>query len=193
MYIDEQAVRPAHPSALPASAPGTADTLDGVDLEALFRDYGACCQALARGVLRDENLAQDVVQEAFLDHWRGASFDATRGTRRHWLLMLTHRRAVDRARYEQRRVCSTFEVAPEQESARRGPEDVALARVLAVTVRQALGTLPRVQQEALTLAYWGGYTQREIADITRAPLGTVKTRTRNGMISLREVLRDQCD
>ena len=192
MYVDEQAVRPVHPSALPALSPGAADTVD-VDLEALFRDYGACCHALARGVLRDEKLAQDVVQEAFLDHWRGASFDVTRGTRRHWLLMLTHRRAVDRARYEQRRVCSTFEAAPEQESARRGPEDVALARVLAVTVRQALGTLPRVQQEALTLAYWGGYTQREIADITRAPLGTVKTRTRNGMISLREVLREQRD
>ena len=193
MYTDEQAVRPAHPCALPPPAPCAVDTVEIVELEDLFRDYGACCRALARGVLRDEELAQDVVQEAFLDHWRGATFDATRGTRRRWLLMLTHRRAVDRARYEQHRVSSTFESAPEQASARRGPEDLALARVLAVKVREALGTLPRVQQEALALAYWGGYTQREIAQITRAPLGTVKTRTRNGMISLREVLRDQRD
>lgn len=163
------------------------------DLEALFSAYGGSCYRLARTILLDEALAQDVVQEAFLEHWRNRAFDATRATHRTWLLMLTHRKAVDRVRHEQRRSHLPLEAAAEPVSMRRSPEDLAVARAMAPEVRAALDTLPKVQREALSLAYWGGYTQREIAGITRTPLGTVKTRTRAGLISLRELLGDGRD
>ena len=159
------------------------------DLEALFSSHGASCYLLARTILRDAELAQDAVQEAFLEHWRDRTFDATRSKHRTWLLMLTHRKAVDRVRYEQRRSHLPMDAAAEPASTRRSPEDLAMAHVMAPHMRAALNRLPQVQREALTLAYWGGYTQREIAEITRTPLGTVKTRTRAGMISLRETLR----
>lgn len=133
------------------------------------------------------------VQNAFLEHWRNRSFDATRSTHRTWLLMLTHRRAVDRVRYAQRRSSLSLEAAPEPVSTRRGPENLTLADIVAPGVRAALETLPQAQRDVLTLAYWGGYTQREVAEITRAPLGTVKTRMRNGMISLRSALGDERD
>ena len=159
------------------------------DLEGLFEAYGASCYFLARNILRDKQLAQDAVQEAFLEHWRNRAFDATRSTHRSWLLMLTHRKAVDRVRHEQRRSYLPMEAAAEQVSTRRGPEELAVAAVMAPHVRAALTTLPQAQQEALTLAYWGGYTQREIAEITHTALGTVKARMRVGMISLRQALR----
>ena len=193
LSVDEQAARPAHPSALPLLGRCPAGAVEALELEALFASDGAACYALARRILRDAELAQDVVQEAFLEHWRGTSFDASRSTRRSWLLMLTHRKAVDRVRYEQRRVLSPLESAPEPVSERRGPEDLAMAAVLAPKVRAALSTLPRVQQEALALAYWGGYTQREIAAITKTPIGTVKTRTQSGLISLRHALGHERD
>jgi RNA polymerase sigma-70 factor (ECF subfamily) len=171
---------------------GSTGALGDVDLETLFTAYGPSCYGLARSILRDADLAQDVVQEAFLDHWRSASFDATRSTHRRWLLMLTHRKAVDRVRHEQRRTSLPLDAAAfDEESTRRGPEDLALAHVLTPKVRAAVATLPAVQREALALAYWGGYTQREVALITGAPLGTVKTRMRNGMIELRELLQDE--
>jgi RNA polymerase sigma-70 factor (ECF subfamily) len=169
------------------------DTADLVELEALFAAYGRSCYGLARSVVRDPDMAQDVVQEAFLEHWRNANFDASRSTHRRWLLMLTHRKAVDRVRYEQLRTCAPLEAAPEPESTRRGPDDLAMASLLAPKVRAALATLPTVQQRVLALAYWGGHTQAEIASITHTPLGTVKTRTRNALIALRQALRDERD
>lgn len=183
-------------SALPAvqaSHLGPARLVEDADLDALMTSHGAVCFRLARRLLRDAGLAQDVVQEAFFEHWRSGGFDPTRSTPRVWLLMLTHRKAVDRVRHEQRRTYSCLEGVPEKASPRRGPEDAALARLLAPKVHAALATLPSVQQTALSLAYWGGYTQREIAEITRTPLGTVKTRMRSGMISLRHALRDERD
>jgi RNA polymerase sigma-70 factor (ECF subfamily) len=162
-----------------------------VDLEVLYKAYGSACYGLARRILRDPELAQDAVQEAFLQHWRSAGFDASRSTHRSWLLMLTHRKAVDRVRHEEHRASSSLESAPEQPSTRRGPEELALASVQTPKVRAALAALPRVQREALALAYWGGYTQREVAGITRTPLGTVKTRMRSGMITMRETLADE--
>lgn len=108
--------------------------------------------------------------------WRNRTFDATRATHRTWLLMLTHRKAVDRVRHEQRRSHLPMDTAVDPASTGRGPEELAMASHMAPQVRAALTTLPRVQQEALALAYWGGYKQREIAEITQTPVGTVKTR-----------------
>jgi RNA polymerase sigma-70 factor (ECF subfamily) len=171
---------------------GFGDAAEGVDLSALFSAYGASCYSLARSILRDKDLAQDVVQEAFLEHWRSKAFDASLSTHKRWLLMLTHRKAVDRVRREQRRAWSPLlETTPEEASPQRSPEDAALANVLAPKVREALSALPKPQQQALALAYWGGYTQREIAEMTGTPLGTVKTRMRSGMIALRRDLSDE--
>jgi RNA polymerase sigma factor (sigma-70 family) len=189
----EQAGRAAHPPPPTSVESGPTTPVDVVELDVLFASYGACCYGLARSILRDADLAHDVVQEAFLDHWRGKTFDATRSTHRSWLLMLTHRKAVDRVRHEQRRTGLPLEVAPEQVTTRRGPEDLALADDQALRVRAALGTLSQVQREALTLAYWGGYTQREVADLTDTPLGTVKTRMLSGMVALRRALADERD
>lgn len=187
----KQGAQAAGTAVLHARRPQRGLPVDLVELEALFEAYGGHCFALARRVLRDKHLAQDVVQEAFLDFWQSTTFDATRSTARSWLLMLTHRKAVDRVRYEQRRSVLALDVAREQVSTQRGPESLALASVLTTHVRAALSTLPQVQAEALGLAYWGGYTQREVAQITGVPLGTAKSRMRDGMVALREALSDQ--
>lgn len=168
-------------------------TVEVVDLETLFDAYGHCCYGLARRILRDEHLAQDAVQEAFLEHWRSAAFDATLSTHRRWLMMLTHRKAVDRVRHEQLRSVEPWEASPEQVSTLRGPEDLAMANDLACRVRAALASLPPVQREAVELAYLGGFKQREIAEMTDTPIGTVKTRMRSGMIALGHALRDERD
>ena len=191
MTTDTQIRRPAQPSARLSLGRGSADTFEVVEWEALFTSCGAACYNLARSIIRDPNLAEDVVQEVFLQLWLDTNFDATRSTPVRWLLMLTHRKAVDRIRHEERRKASSLEAVAEQVSAQRGPEDLAMAHVLAPKVRAALATLPQVQQEVLALAYWGGYTQREVAGIIGVPLGTVKTRMRNGMFLLRTALRDE--
>ena len=193
MRVD-QVARRAHPSSRVASQEvRPADAVGDDDLEAMFQSHGASCYGLARSILRCPDLAHDAVQEAFLEHWRSTTFDQTRSTHRRWLLMLTHRQAVNRVRHEERRKTSPMDESAEQASTGRGPEELAMASHMAPKVRAALNALPRVQRDALALAYWGGYTQREIAGITKTPIGTVKTRMRNGMIALRAALRDERD
>lgn len=182
------------PAAAPSAPPHlvlTPTDAAGAELKALFAAFGTSCYGLARSILRDADMAQDVVQEAFLDHWRSQRFDAARATQRSWLLMLTHRKSVDRVRYEQRRTYSRLERTPEQPTTEPAPEDLAMMSLLAPKVRAALAELPQVQRRTLVLAYWGGYTQAEISKITHAPLGTVKTRSRNGLIALRRTLGDE--
>jgi RNA polymerase sigma-70 factor (ECF subfamily) len=164
---------------------------DGAALEALYRRYGRPCYGLARRILADDQFAQDVVQEVFLTVWRDASrFDASRGGFSSWLLSMTHHKAVDAVRREEnlrkRRTTSEGLEMRESDAPEVGEEVWSLLR--RSRVREALQTLPPVQREALTLAYFGGYTQREIAGLTTTPLGTVKTRMLAGMKRLRETL-----
>lgn len=157
----------------------------------LHDEHVGACLALARRVLDDREKAEDVVQEAFLDAWRHADrFDPQRSSMRNWLLMLTHRKAVDRVRHDALR--ATVSLGPTEQicDPARGPEQLALAALLTEPVHRAMASLPAVQREALVLAYWGGLTQREIAATTRCPIGTVKTRTRNGMLTLARLLRE---
>ncbi len=159
---------------------------DADGLEALYALHGPTCYGLALAVLRDALDAEDAVQEAFVDLWRSrACFDARRSSVRSWLLMLTHRRAVDRVRSEQRR--RTSELGPEHDfpDDRSGPDAQVITAQLAEQAQAALATLPPTQREALVLAYWGGYTQREIASLTGTPIGTVKSRMHAGMRELR--------
>jgi RNA polymerase sigma-70 factor (ECF subfamily) len=161
---------------------------DGEALEALYRRYGRPCFGLARRILTDEQFAQDVVQEVFLTVWRDAArFDASRGGFSTWLLSMTHHKAVDAVRREEnlRKRRTTAEALDDRASEAPQVEDQVWSLLRRERVRTVLKTLPEVQREALTLAYFGGYTQREIAGLTSTPLGTVKTRMLAGMRRMR--------
>jgi RNA polymerase sigma-70 factor (ECF subfamily) len=138
-------------------------------------------------VLVDRAQSEEVLQEIFLELWQSASrFSPKRGQGRTWVLTIAHRRAVDRVRAAQASVDRDVRVgfrdlaAPFDAVA----EDVEL-RIEARRVVEALALLPDTQREALTLAYYGGYSQREIAALTGTALGTVKTRMRDGLSRLR--------
>jgi RNA polymerase sigma factor (sigma-70 family) len=166
---------------------------DAGALEALYDRYGRAAYSLARRILTEETLAQDVVQEVFLSLWRNAArFDAGRGTVATYLLSMTHHRAVDVVRREENlRRWRTSEDGLELEPD-PGPrvEEEVEASERRAQVRAALGELPAAQREALLLAYFGGYTQREVAALVGVPLGTVKTRMAAGMRKMRAALQD---
>ncbi|HVE62676.1 MAG TPA: sigma-70 family RNA polymerase sigma factor [Mycobacteriales bacterium] len=164
---------------------------DGAALESLYSRYGRPCFGLARRILTDEQLAQDVVQEVFLTVWRDASrFDASRGGFSSWLLAMTHHKAVDAVRREEnlRKRRTSSEMLEFLETDAPSPEDEVWSMLRRERVRTALQSLPESQREALVLSYFGGYTQREIAQLTGTPLGTVKTRMLAGMRRLRDAL-----
>jgi RNA polymerase sigma factor (sigma-70 family) len=164
---------------------------DGGALEALYGRYGRACFSLARRILADEQFAQDVVQEVFLTVWRDAHrFDASRGGFSTWLLSMTHHKAVDAVRREEnlRKRRTTAEGLEDREGDVPGVHDEVWSTLRRERVRGAMATLPDPQRQALVLAYFGGYTQREIAGITDTPLGTVKTRMLAGMRRLKDGL-----
>lgn len=164
---------------------------DGAALEVIYSRYGRACYALSRRIVADDSLAQDVVQDVFLALWRGAGrYDASRGGFSTWLLSLTHHKAVDLVRREEnlRKRRTTMDTLDLRESTRPGVYEEAWTSLRQERVRTALKTLPLPQREALSLAYFGGYTQREIAGLTSTPLGTVKTRMLAGMRRLRSQL-----
>jgi RNA polymerase sigma factor (sigma-70 family) len=166
---------------------------DAGALEALYDRYGRAAYSLARRILTEETLAQDVVQEVFLSLWRDARrFDAGRGMVATYLLSMTHHRAVDVVRREEnlrrwRTSDEGLELAPDPKAR---VEDEVEASERRKEVRAALAELPAAQREALLLAYFGGYTQREVAALVGVPLGTVKTRMAAGMRKMREALQD---
>lgn len=162
-------------------------------LSGLYDRYGRPAYSLARRICADDGIAEDVVQEVFLAFWRDPSrYDSARGSFGTWLLTLVHHKSVDAVRREsaiRRRTVPAAEDGDEW-SAPPGPgaDQAALGRVVAGQVRDALGGLPAEQRQALALAYYGGYTQREVAALTGVPLGTVKSRMFTGVQRLRGVL-----
>ncbi len=162
----------------------------GIPLTHLLDQYTARAWSLARRIVGDDRLAEDVVQEAFVAYWRHpAAYDATRGSFASWFLALVHHKAVDVVRREtahRRRA----DAAGVQDAGVAVPDvaEIVIDRVADLRVRTALASLSDVQREALVLAYWGGYTQQEIALRVGAPLGTVKTRMHAGMRRLRDRL-----
>jgi RNA polymerase sigma factor (sigma-70 family) len=166
---------------------------DATALEALYDRYGEAAWSLALRILTDQSLAEDVVREVFLSLWREARrFNPARGTVATYLLSTTHHRAVDVVRREEnlRRRHGPEEapaLAPDQPSGLEDDVEVAERRRL---IRAALAEMPEPHREALMLAYFGGYTQREIASLVGVPLGTVKTRMAAGMRRLKDELRE---
>lgn len=159
-------------------------------LAALYDRYRSAAFGLAVRITRDRSLAEDVVQEAFLGVWRGAArYDARRGGSRTWILTIVHHRAVDVIR-KRRRISEL----PIPESASQSSfvvpdiwSEVA-GRLDRDTIVAALATLGTAQREAIELAYFSGLTQAEIARHTGAPLGTVKSRVRLGLLALRDAV-----
>ena len=141
-------------------------------------------------VVRDPAQAEEVAQEAFLEIWRTASrFDPTRGSALGWLLTITHRTAVDRVRSAEassRRDSSYHQ--QNQPVDHDATAEAAQASLEAHRVRSAMATLTEVQREAVGLAYFGGYTHTEVAKMLDLPVGTAKTRIRDGLIRLRDTM-----
>jgi len=156
-------------------------------LAELYDRVGGTAYGLAYRVLRDEALAEDAVQEAFLGLWRSAgSFIPERAKASTWILTLVHRRAVDLVRREQRRRAEPIEGVPEP--AVGSAEEAAWLRLDRERVQGALAQLPDQQREAIELAYYGGYTQSELAERLGQPLGTIKSRMFSGLTRLRDLL-----
>jgi RNA polymerase sigma factor (sigma-70 family) len=158
-------------------------------LAELYDRFGRVAYGLAFKILRDRALAEDAVQEAFLALWRSAGrFIAERAKASTWILTLVHRRAVDLVRRQQQRRAEPLEAVSQVSG--ETTEEQAWLRLRQARVREALRKLPDQQREALELAYFGGFTQSELADRLGEPLGTIKSRMFAGLARLRELLGD---
>ncbi len=158
--------------------------------EALYDAISPQVYGVIRRVLRDPAQSEEVAQDVLVEVWRTAPrFDRSKGTARGWILTMAHRRAVDRVRSEQSSRDREKRVA-RQETER--PFDGVAAEVEhrfeTQQVREALSELTPVQREAIELAYYGGNTYREVATLLETPLGTIKTRMRDGLIRLRDAM-----
>jgi RNA polymerase sigma-70 factor (ECF subfamily) len=189
---------------LPSDEPATA-TSETSDLSELLKRSGRGDEAafaqlydavagrlfgLALRVVRDPAQAEEVCQEALLDIWRTAArFDPARGSALSWVFTLVHRKAVDRVRSAE---ASTRRDTSYHHQTRPVDHDATAEAVEATfearRVRTALDTLTPVQREAIDLAYFGGYTHTEVATMLDLPVGTAKTRIRDGLIRLRDAM-----
>lgn len=184
-----------------AGVPGTSDEAllerlairaDTEALSELYDRYQALMYGLAMRITNDAQLAQDAVQEAFVGVWRNAArYSAARASVRTWILSITHHRAIDLIR--RRRATVALPEASETVAEALTVPDVwpEIAHSIDVdAVRAAIAQLPDAQRQAIELAYFGGLTQVEIAQRTESPLGTIKSRVRLGLLTLRRQLEE---
>jgi RNA polymerase sigma-70 factor (ECF subfamily) len=162
--------------------------------EAAFAEFYDATSARAYGlalrVVRNPAHAEEVTQEAYIDAWRSSTrYDAERGSAAGWLLTIVHRKAVDRIRSVEAATTrdetwnrETVPVDHDQTS------EAAHASLESARVRNAVATLTDVQRRAVELTYFGGYTHTEVATLLDVPLGTAKTRIRDGLIRLRDLM-----
>lgn len=164
---------------------------DHTAFEQVFDRVSAQVLGVIRRVLRDPAQSEEVGQEVLLEVWRTAArFEPERGSAATWILTMAHRRAVDRVRSAQSASDREVKVAQRDHT----PDyDVVLeqveSRLELEQVRRCLDSLTALQRQSVTLAYYGGHTYREVAEALEVPLGTVKTRMRDGLIRLRDCLR----
>ena len=162
---------------------------DEAAVAALYDRYGALAYALAYRILQDRGAAEDVVQDVYLGVWRRAgSYQPGRGSVRTWLLSSVHHRAIDRLRGTAGRARRDVPLDAASGPVGEDPWREVETTLQREAVRHGLAGLPAEQCRALELAYYGGYTQTQIAELTGVPLGTVKGRMRQGLRKLRELL-----
>lgn len=143
---------------------------------------------LAKRVVRDPARAEEITQDVFLSVWRFATrFDPARGSAQAWVMTLTHRRAVDVVRSEEASTRRENTNA-KHDTPFDSVSDQVTSKVEGEQVRDCMGTLTALQREAVTLAYYGGYTYPEVASLLSVNLSTIKTRMRDGLIRLRDCL-----
>jgi RNA polymerase sigma-70 factor, ECF subfamily len=187
-----------HPAALERLADEDLMTLvDDKDPDAfgVFYDrHGGAAYSLAHRIVGDPGMAEDVTQEAFLSIWRSrARFEAARGSVRAWALGIARNRAIDALRSAARpapKLDRDDESLLERQPAGERTETEAIRRETADRLRHALGLLPREQSQVIELAYFGGFSHSEIAEMVGAPLGTIKGRMRLGLEKIRSTLAE---
>lgn len=163
---------------------------DQAAYEALYTRVSAPVYGLVRRVLRDPAQSEEVTQEVLLNVWRSAArYDEKQGSAMAWVMTMAHRRAVDRVRSEQsssdrHKRLAARDVEPAYDSVSETVEN----RLDQEAVRRCLSSLTHLQRESVTLAYYTGRSYREVAEHLELPLGTVKTRMRDGLIRLRDCL-----
>jgi len=156
---------------------------------AVYDLLSAGVHGLARRVVRDPVRAEEITQEVFLQVWQGAArFDASRGSARTWVMTLAHRRAVDAVRRDQSSTDRENRYDWTGGAAYDVVDEEVTGRLEREQVRRCLETLTELQKEAVTLAYYGGYTYAEVAGMLEATLPTTKTRMRDGLIRLRDCM-----
>ena len=161
---------------------------DHAAFEVVYDQFAGPVYGLVRKVLRDPAQSEEVAQEVLLEVWRTASrYDPARGSAAAWIMTMAHRRAIDRVRSESAAVAREQKLTP-------GPvlgDDVAElveTRLDRQRVRRCIGTLTPLQAESVKLAYYAGYTYPQVAELLGVPLGTIKTRIRDGLIRLRDCM-----
>lgn len=176
---------PSLPELLSRSARG-----DEGAFATLYDETSARVFGLALRVVRDRAQAEEVTQEVYLQVWRNASrYDETKGSALSWLMTLTHRRAVDRVRAAE--ASSRHETTWHQTGhvvEHDSTAEAAESSLEASRIRRAMEQLTDAQRQALELAYFGGYTHTEVATMLDLPVGTAKTRIRDGLIRLRDTM-----
>ena len=151
-------------------------------LAELFHEFGGAVKSVAFRVIRDETLAEDVVQDTFVGIWKAPEkYDPSKGSLRTYLLTIAHRRAVDIVRSEESRTRRETRL-PDRDLF--DLEDEVITRRMSADLRSALETLADEEREAISLAYFGGLSYVQVARHLDAPEGTVKSRIRNGMRKL---------
>jgi RNA polymerase sigma-70 factor, ECF subfamily len=163
---------------------------DDVAFEQLYRHLSGPIYGLVQRILRDPAQSEEVAQEVFLELWRSATrYSPERGSVLSWAMTIAHRKSVDRVRSAQ---ASTERDTRAARAGSTPPFDevteVVAERLEREQVRRCLGSLTELQRQSVVLAYYQGYTYREVAHLLDSPLGTVKTRLRDGLIRIRDCM-----